>query len=102
MSEVTSNPGNVAQLSGPPGVRPRVWPAVLILGVLWAAKLLTERFWQGEPAFMYAVFYGPMVAAVLVLLCWLFVSRVPWRDRLLILLMVVAGGAMTVLTDVDV
>jgi outer membrane protein assembly factor BamB len=106
MSEVTSNP-----LAGVPaaetpsvqrataGTRPRLWPAVLILAAQWAAKLLAERFWQGEVAYVYAVFYAPMIGAALVLLWWLFASRVPWRDRLLVLLAVLVGGAATVFTD---
>src|SRR5262249_34071227 len=55
MSDTTLNP-----LSGagpgklPPSprsadvVRPRLWPAVVVLAIQWAAKLLAERFWPGE------------------------------------------------------
>jgi outer membrane protein assembly factor BamB len=106
MSEVTSNPLAGVPPAEPPSIqratavtRPRLWPAVLILAVQWAAKLLAERFWQGEVAYLYAVFYGPMVGAGLVLLWWLFASRVPWRDRLLVPLAVLAGGAATLFTD---
>ena len=107
MSDATLNPHTGVQSAGPlsvphatAGPRPRLWPAVLILAGLWAARLLAERLWQGEPAYMYAVFYGPMVAGVLVMLWWLFASRVPWRDRLLILLVAFAGAAVIVFTDV--
>ena len=106
MSEVTSNPLTGVPPTEPPSIqrvtaliRPRLWPAVLILAVQWAAKLLAERFWQGEVAYFYAVFYGPLIGAGLVLLWWLFLSRVPWRDRLLALLAVLVGGAATVFTD---
>jgi outer membrane protein assembly factor BamB len=71
----------------------------VILALQWAARLLAERFWQGEPAFMYAVFYGPMIGASLILVWWLVASRVPWRDRLLMLVVVLVGGAAIVLTD---
>ena len=80
-------------------IRPRLWPAVVMLAVQWAAKLLTERFWPGGPAWMFAVIWGPMIGAGLVLLWWLFASRVPWLDRFLVLLVVLAGGAGVVLTD---
>src|SRR6516162_2766537 len=90
MSDVTLNPStgmptgelasNRRETAGP---RPRLWPALLILAVQWAAKLLAENFWQGEPAYIYAAFYGPMIGAGLLLLWWFFASRVPWRDRLL-------------------
>jgi outer membrane protein assembly factor BamB len=106
MSEVTSNPLTGVPPAETPSIqrvtaviRPRLWPAVLILAVQWAAKVLAERFWQGEIAYFYAVFYGPMIGAGLVLLWWLFASRVPWRDRLLLLLAVLVGGAATVFTD---
>jgi outer membrane protein assembly factor BamB len=106
MSEVTSNPLTGAPPSEPPSIqrvaaviRPRLWPALLILAVLWAARLLAGRFWQGEAAYVYAVFFGPLIGAGLVLLWWLLLSRVPWRDRLLALLAVLVGAAATVLTD---
>ena len=92
MSEVTSSPFPGVPPAEPPSIqrltaliRPRLWPAVLILAVQWAAKLLAERFGQGEVVYFYAIFYGPLIGAGLVLLWWLFLSRVPWRDRLLAL-----------------
>jgi outer membrane protein assembly factor BamB len=106
MSEVTSSPLTGVASAEPPVIQrapavthPRLWPAVLILAVQWAAKLLAERFWPGEIEAFYAVFVGPMIGAGLVLVWWLFLSRVPWRDRLLALLAVLTGGAATVLTD---
>ena len=106
MSEFALNPPTGIPPAEPPSsqrvtavTRPRLWPAVLILAVQWAAKLLAERFWQGEVAYFYAVFYEPLIGAGLVLLWWLFLSRVPWRDRLLALLAVLVGGAATVFTD---
>jgi outer membrane protein assembly factor BamB len=106
MSEVTSNAFTGMPSAEVPSirldvaqVRPRLWPPVAILAVQWAAKLLAERFWQGEMAFVYAIFYGPMIGAILVLLWWLLVSRVPWRDRFLVLLVVLAGAAGVLFTD---
>jgi outer membrane protein assembly factor BamB len=106
MSDATLNPVTGAQPdklpaspSGAGVVRPRVWPAVVVLGMQWAAKLLAERFWPGEPVWFFAVMWGPMIGAGLVLLLWLFLSRVPWRDRFLVLLVVLAGAATVLFTD---
>jgi outer membrane protein assembly factor BamB len=106
MSDATANPlASVTPVALPSIqrvtalVRPRLWPVLPILAVQWTARLLADRFWQGEVEYVYAVFYGPMIGAGLVLLWWLFASRVPWRDRLLMLLAVFVGSAATVLTD---
>src|SRR3979490_385645 len=87
MSDATLNPVPAARPAELPSlrhaaavIRPRLWPAVVILALQWTAKVLAERFWLGEPAWMYAVFFGPMIGAGLVLLWWLFASRVPWLD----------------------
>jgi outer membrane protein assembly factor BamB len=106
MSDMTLNPATgarpdeVASIRRDAAViRPRLWPALMILAVQWAAKLLAERFWPGEPVWFYAVFFGPMIGAGLVLLWWLFASRVRWRDRFVVLLTVLAGGAAVLFTD---
>src|SRR5262245_7850042 len=105
MSDATLNPLTGAQVDQPPSirradtVRPRLWPALVILAIQWAAKLVAERFWMGEPAWFFAVIWGPMIGAGLILLWWLFVSRVPWLDRFLILLVVIAAGVTTLMTD---
>jgi outer membrane protein assembly factor BamB len=106
MSDATMNPFTGARPADLASVRrdaavirPRLWPAVLILASLWTLKLLAELFWQGDPLYVYAVFQGPMLGAVLVLLWWVCASRVPWLDRFLVLLMVLAGGAAVMFTD---
>jgi hypothetical protein len=106
MSDATLNPLTGERPAELPSVRrdaavirPRLWPAVVILAVQWTAKLLTEQFWPGGPAWMFAVVWGPMIGAGLVLVWWLFASRVPWRDRFLVLLVVLAGSAAVVLTE---
>jgi outer membrane protein assembly factor BamB len=106
MSDATSNlragapPADVASVRRDTAVvRPRLWPVVVILAVQWAAKLLTGWFFPGEPIWFYAGFYGPMIGALVVLLWWLVASRVPWRDRLVVLLAALAGVAAVVFTD---
>lgn len=80
-------------------VRPRLWPAMVILAIQWAAKLLAERFWPGEPVWFFVVLWGPMIGAGLILILWLFLSRVPWRDRFLVLLVALMGVAAVLFTD---
>jgi outer membrane protein assembly factor BamB len=106
MSDATMNPLTGARPGETPSagraaavIRPRLWPALVILAVQWAAKLVAERFFAGEPAWFFAVVWGPMVGAGLVLLLWMFASRVPWRDRFLVLLVVLVGGAAVLFTD---
>jgi outer membrane protein assembly factor BamB len=106
MSDVTMNPPTDAQYAEVPlsrreaaVIRPRLWPALVILAVQWTAKLLAEQFWRTGEGWFYTAFVGPMLGSLLVLLWWLFASRVPWLDRFLMLLVVLAGGAAVVLTD---
>ena len=95
MSDATLNPSSV--LPEPSSqriaraVHPRVWPAVVVLAIQWVAKLLTDLFWPGGPAWFFAVMWGPMIGAGLILFLWLFLSRAPWRDRFLVLVVVLAG-----------
>src|SRR5262249_42495621 len=41
---------------------------------------------------MSGMFFGPMIAAILFALWWLFASRVRWRDRFLVLAVCFLGG----------
>lgn len=106
MSDAALNPRTdvspAAPLSPPvaAAVRPRLWPVIIILAVQWGAKLLAETVLQGEPAAMNILLFGPMLGTLLILAWWLLLSRVPWRDRLLVFLVIVAGGAVTVMTDI--
>jgi outer membrane protein assembly factor BamB len=72
---------------------------VVIVAVQWAAKLVAEQFFIGEPVWFYAVVWGPMIGAGLVLLWWLCASRTPWLDKFLILLLLVASGVAVFFTD---
>ncbi len=87
--------------SSPTVVRPRVWPAILIIAALWAAVLLPVRIAPDEQmvAFMLA-FMAPMGAAALLAVWWVLLSRIPWSHRLLGLVGIVGLGALTyVLAD---
>lgn len=61
----------------------RLWPALTIVLLMWgvmigSALLFPETMIQFMSAFM-----GPQVALLLMVLWWLFASRVPWRERLI-------------------
>jgi outer membrane protein assembly factor BamB len=72
--------------------KPRLWPAVVIVIALWLGIVLPVWFAPQTVAQMYGMFFGPMIAAALFTLWWLFASRVRWRDRFLILAVCALGG----------
>ncbi len=68
--------------------RPRVWPGVLIVALMWAAIVgpgLVPQL-QGTMYQMFGMLWGAMGGAALVGIWWLFASRVQWADRFLLLL----------------
>lgn len=73
----------------------RLWPAVLIVVAMWAATKGTELLAPGTMLQFMSGFFAPQVATVLLLLWWLFGSRVSWRQRwigaALIVGLIVAG-----------
>jgi outer membrane protein assembly factor BamB len=75
-------------------VRPRLWPAMLLIVVWWALLLLPSRIptLQGTPLQLTLMFFGGIVVAALMGLWLLFASRIPWTDRLLLLLFVGTSG----------
>jgi outer membrane protein assembly factor BamB len=81
--------------------RIRLWPAVVIVAVQWIASLAAAQFANGEMIHFYASFMGPVVASGLIILWWLFFSRVPWRDRLVVLGIALAAGGVLVLLDTN-
>jgi outer membrane protein assembly factor BamB len=74
--------------------RPRVWPGVVVVALMWAAVvgpgLIPEL--QGTRWQVNGMLFGAMGGAALVGLWWLFASRTPWADRLLLLLFFGVSG----------
>jgi outer membrane protein assembly factor BamB len=72
----------------PAPVRPRLWPAVVIIALTWIAITLPGRvpLIQGTPWHVLILIWGAAGGAICFGLWWLFASRVPWTDRLMILL----------------
>jgi outer membrane protein assembly factor BamB len=65
--------------------RPRLWPGVVIV-LLQAAAIFAPGLLGLSPfAQFLAKFNGPMVGTALLVVWWLFFSRLYWRDRFLVL-----------------
>jgi outer membrane protein assembly factor BamB len=67
--------------------RLRLWPALVLIAVQWAA--MTVPGWipqvQGTRVQINAMLFGAMGGSICVALWWLFASRAPWVDRVLML-----------------
>jgi len=64
--------------------RLRIWPAVIFLLLMVAAKVAQPLWLQrSEPTMtLFMVFvFSPVVCCLAIALWWLFFSRAPWRDR---------------------
>jgi outer membrane protein assembly factor BamB len=91
---------SAAELAAIREPRPRLWPGVVIV-VLQAAAIFAPGLLELSPMWQYmAKLNAPMVGAALLVVWWLAASRVPWRDRFLVLgAFVVACGAAALLSD---
>ncbi|HEY1376339.1 MAG TPA: PQQ-binding-like beta-propeller repeat protein [Gemmataceae bacterium] len=72
--------------------RPRVWPAVVIALLYWAFLKLPMFLLPGTMEGFMIAGIGTMVATVLFLVWWLFLSRLRWIDRIVGLVAAVAVG----------
>src|SRR5262245_13822557 len=64
--------------------RPRLWPGVVIVALMWPLILVPGWVAPGTMTQFMAMFWGPLIAAGAVLAWWLFAGRVRWSDRLLV------------------
>jgi outer membrane protein assembly factor BamB len=78
-----------------PERRLRLWPGVIIVTLLWLATTVPGWLAPATMIQFYGMFFGPMAAALLFVVWWLFASRIRWRDRFLVLLACAAVGAAT-------
>jgi outer membrane protein assembly factor BamB len=74
----------------------RLWPAVAIAVALGVVIAVPRIVAPSTPLFFYSAFLGPMAAALLYVIWWLFASRVPWLDKLIGFLLIVGAAAGTV------
>jgi outer membrane protein assembly factor BamB len=75
-------------------VRPRVWPAVVIIVLMWMGMLIPGWLAPITMVHMFGWMLSPLVALAALALWWLFFSRVRWADRLLGLLIFTVLGAI--------
>ncbi len=97
MSGPSSDSHVVAHDSSAAYVRLRLWPGVLIVGLMWLIQLGALLAPPNVRLFFFTKVIVPMVAAALVLLWWIFLSRIRWRDRTWILTALLLGVGATVL-----
>ncbi|MBS0267226.1 MAG: PQQ-binding-like beta-propeller repeat protein, partial [Planctomycetes bacterium] len=76
--------------------RMRVWPAVLIIAGLWATKILPGWLIPGTIASFMVSMWGPMFMTIVFLLWWIFASRLPWKERFLVLGACLATAAVAI------
>ncbi len=82
----------------PPQPKPlmglRIWPAIVLVALLWAIKLLLPYLGTSMPVLM-TWFLGPLICAGLILLWWLFASRASVVEKLVGIMGVLALLAVT-------
>ena len=66
----------------PSAGRLRLWPAVVAIVLQWLIILVPTILAPGSFPHFAGMVIGPLTALVLLVLWWLFFSRVPWKDRL--------------------
>ncbi len=85
--------------SGIPGMRVRIWPAVLIVVVAGALILGVSPFASTIIHNVLVFMVTPFVAMILLTVWWLRASRTPRRDRLIGLALFVAALLLVLLTQ---
>src|ERR1700733_8852559 len=70
----------------------RLWPGLLIIALLWTAVEVPARIWPGTMYHFYGMMMGSMGGALAIILWWLFFSRLGWLDRILGVVVCIAGG----------
>ena len=74
--------------------RPRLWPGVVIVGLMWLAITL-PGWWAPGTFFQFmGMFWSPMIAAAAVAIWWVFLSRLPWKGQLPVLFAAAAGAVI--------
>lgn len=73
-------------IAAPPSVvrRLRLWPGIVVVALQWAAVTIIGQIFPATPIQFMAMFIGPLVGTLAVLIWWLFFSRLRWADRLLL------------------
>jgi len=101
---MSTNPTTIGLESATPApTRPRVWPAVVVIVLMWAMMLIPAWIAPITMAHMFGWMFSPIVAALLLAMWWLFFSKLGLRDRLLGLVVFgLLGGLIYVASDATV
>src|SRR5436190_10269876 len=75
----------------------RVWPAVLLVGLMLAARFGPELVEGGASSYWMVAVFGPLLCCLLILIWWVAASRATWKERLLGFVGVAAALALTLL-----
>lgn len=68
--------------TGNPGRPLRVWPAVLLAGLMLAARFGPELVEGGASNYWMVSVFGPLLCCLLILIWWIAASRATWKERL--------------------
>jgi len=60
----------------------RVWPAVLLIGLMLAARFTPSLLEGGLSSHWMMAAFGPLLCCLLMLIWWVAVSRATWKERL--------------------
>jgi outer membrane protein assembly factor BamB len=77
-----SAPAATAPLARPTP-RPRLWPLVVIVVLMWSAMLIPAWLAPATVFHFYGGFFGPFAGGAALLAWWVLASRLPWTDRVL-------------------
>ncbi len=90
----------VSSTSSAPLRKLRLWPALIIIAIQLGMIFIPSWVVPGTYVAFMSMFYAPFVGGGLLALWWLFVSRAPWLDRILVLVVAIAVGiAMIWISD---
>ena len=83
--------------SGRPCRSLRVWPAVLLAGLMLAARFGPALFEGGASTYWMVAVFGPLLCCLLIVIWWVTASRATWKERLSGLVGIAAALALTLL-----
>ncbi len=75
----------------------RIWPAVLLVGLMLVARFGPAFLEGGASAYWMIAVFGPLLCCLLILIWWIAVSRATWKERLSGFFGIAAALALTLL-----
>src|SRR6187401_2200714 len=87
----------VTDSSGRPYRLLRIWHAVLLAGLMLAARFGPELLEGGASTYWMVAVFGPLLCCLLILIWWVAASRATWKERLLGFVGIAAALAVTLL-----